>query len=261
LADGRLGRAQVLIDNLPEGGQHPYRFVTVSPDGWVYVVVGSYWNAAPEPTLDHAAVLRIRPDGTERQRVATGLRHMVGIDWHPETNEIWGMDQGADWHMMDIPPEELNRIRPGAHYGYPWCYGQRQPDPLIQQHPPHTTQEAFCAQTEPSAMVYQAHSSPTGFLFYRGTQFPPAYRNDAYVTLLGSTHRKEPVGFKLIRIHYDEAGKPVSISDFLSGFLTEEGKAEFGRPAGLAQWPDGSLLMSDTGHGVIYRITYSGSAS
>ncbi|WP_224245099.1 hypothetical protein [Hyalangium gracile] len=59
------------------------------------------------------------------------------------------------------------------------------------------------------------------------------------------------------RLRFD-GGQPRDFEDFMTGFLLENGKAQFGRPAGLAQLPDGSLLMGDDSNGVIYRVTYGG---
>lgn len=56
-------------------------------------------------------------------------------------------------------------------------------------------------------------------------------------------------------------GQPIAIEDFMTGFLTDGGTAHFGRVAGLAQAPDGSLLIGDDTNGVIYRVSYVGARS
>ncbi|MGI8997746.1 MAG: PQQ-dependent sugar dehydrogenase [Pyrinomonadaceae bacterium] len=105
-------------------------------------------------------------------------------------------------------------------------------------------------------LTYQAHSSPIGMVFYMGAQFPAEYRNDAFVAMRGSWNRNPPTGYKVVRIRF-ENGKPTRIEDFLTGFLIENGRAHFGRLAGIAGAGDGSLLVADDTNGVIYRVSYT----
>jgi glucose/arabinose dehydrogenase len=44
----------------------------------------------------------------------------------------------------------------------------------------------------------------------------------------------------------------------MTGFVTGDGNV-WGRPVGVAVAPDGALLVSDDGGGVVWRITYTGS--
>ena len=45
--------------------------------------------------------------------------------------------------------------------------------------------------------------------------------------------------------------------DFLTGFMTDPQKSEvWGRPVGLVELPDGSLLVSDDGGEKIWRVSY-----
>jgi glucose/arabinose dehydrogenase len=57
-----------------------------------------------------------------------------------------------------------------------------------------------------------------------------------------------------------ENGKPTGFEDFLTGFLINNGKNQFGRPAGLAVSKDGALLISDDSNGIIYRVSYKQAA-
>jgi glucose/arabinose dehydrogenase len=197
-------------------------------------------------------MLRAGLDGSTRTVFARGLRNTIGFDWHPETGTLWGMDHGSDFRGDDLPPEELNRIVSGGNYGWPYCYGEREIDPIIQD-PPGTTKEAYCAATLPSVLENQAHEAPIGMVFYDGTAFGAEYSGDAFVALHGSWNRFPPTGFEVVRIRFD-AGEPVAIEDFVSGFLIEGGNAQFGRPAGITVAPDGALIFSDDANGMIYRV-------
>lgn len=254
--NGAVGKPQVLINNLPDGGQHPNRTIAFGPDGMLYITVGSTCNACDEPNDEHATILRSQPDGSNRTIYAEGLRNTIGFGWHPQTRELWGMDHGSDWRGNDQPPEELNRIQQGEHYGWPFCWGDRRPDVYLSAEPKGTTKEEFCAKTQPPVLTYTAHSAPLGMVFYTGSQFPQEYRGDAFVTMRGSWNRNPPVGYKVVRVRYQN-GKPVAIEDFITGFLNEKRTAQFGRPVGIAVAPDGSLLFTDDTNGVIYRMSYT----
>lgn len=256
--DGSVSRPRTLGSNLPAGGRHPNRTMAFGPDGLLYFSVGSNCNDCVEPNPEYASILQMRADGSGRRVYAGGLRNTMAFAWHPVTHAMWGMDQGSDGRGPNLPPEELNHLINGRNYGWPWCYGNHQVDAVTAGQPAGMTKEQFCAGTEPMTLGYQAHSSPIQIAFYSGGQFPAAYRNDAFQTFHGSWNRKPAVGYKVVRIHFNPAGQPMGFEDFLTGFLTGNGTAQFGRPAGLAVAHDGSLLIGDDSNGVIYRVAYQG---
>ena len=255
--DGTFGEWRTLIGDLPPGG-HDKRTVGIGPDGRLYISIGSTCNACRERDREHATILVARADGSERRVFASGLRNTMGFAWHPETRELWGVDHGSDWRGDDQPPEELNQIVEGGNYGWPYCIGERRPDPYMDE-PPGTSKAAHCAKTRAPALMYQAHSAPISLVFYTGQQFPSEYRGDAFVAMHGSWNRLPPSGYEVVRVRFDR-GKPVRFEPFIAGFLTDGGQIQFGRPAGLAIARDGALLISDDAHGLIYRVSYSASA-
>jgi Cu/Zn superoxide dismutase len=200
-------------------------------------------------------MLRISANGASRAVYARGLRNTLGWAWHPQTNELWGFDHGSDFRGNDVPPEELNLIREGGNYGWPFCYGQRVVDRWSHYDPPGMTPAAYCASTEPAALTYQAHSAPIGMVFYSGTQFPATFQGDAFVSMHGSWNRSPAAPAKVIRVRFQN-GRPIGTEDFITGFLTNGGRAFIGRPAGLVVGADGSLLISDDANGAIYRVSY-----
>jgi len=257
-ADGTLGAPRPILGTLPAGGRHPHRTLGFGPDGLLYLSVGSHCNDCVESNPDYAGILQMRADGSRIRVFCRGLRNTMGFAWHPVSHAMWGMDQGSDYRGPNDPPEELNRLVDGGHYGWPWCYGNRQVDSHTEGHPPGMTKAQLCATTQPSVLNYQAHSSPIQLAFYTGRQFPAAYRNDAFITFHGSWNRSPAVGYKVVRVRFNGKGAPIGFEDFLTGFLTDNGAAQFGRPAGLAVAPDGVLLVGDDSQGLIYRITYHG---
>jgi glucose/arabinose dehydrogenase len=255
-AAGELTPPRMIIDDLPAGGQHPNRTLGIGPDRKLYISIGSSCDACAIDDPEYATMLRAELDGTRRETVATGLRNTIGFGWHPQTGALWGMDHGSDWRGDDIPPEELNLIEYGKDYGWPYCFGDRQVDPIIQA-PRMMTKEAYCAKTQAPALVNQAHQAPIGWTFYTREQFPERYRDSAFVAFRGSWNRIPATGYKIARVVF-EAGQPKAIEDFVTGFLIENGTAEFARLAGIAVPQDGSLLFSDDEHGIVYRVAFTG---
>lgn len=254
--NGTITKPQQLINDLPDGGQHPNRTIAFGPDGMLYISVGSSCNACDESNEEHATMLRAQPDGSQRTIFAQGLRNTIPFGWHPQTKEFWGLDHGTDWRGNTIPPEELNALRQGQHYGWPFCWGDRRPDVYLSADPQGATKEQFCQKTQAPALTYTAHSAPLAMVFYTGSQFPAQYRNDAFVTMRGSWNRNPPVGYKVVRVRYQN-GKPVAFEDFVTGFLNQQKQTQFGRPVGIAIAPDGALLFTDDTNGVIYRVAYT----
>jgi glucose/arabinose dehydrogenase len=254
--DGTIDQLQRIIDNLPEGGRHPNRTIAFGPDGMMYVSIGSTCNACQEERKEAAAILQAKPDGSGLKVYASGLRNTIGFDWHPSTKEMYGMDHGTDGIGNEEPGEELNKIREGANYGWPYIYNDNKPDPKVKL-PDGVTLAQFARQATSPVITYTAHSAPMEMLFYSGNQFPNDYQHDAFIALHGSWNRNEPVGYKVVRLRFKD-GKPVAFEDFLTGFLVKENKAQFGRVCGLAQYQDGSLLITDDENGVIYRVAFKG---
>lgn len=257
-ADGGLGAPTVHIDDIPAGGQHPNRTMAFGPDGMLYLSIGSTCNACVEPMEEHATLQRIDPATWEMETFAEGLRNTIGFGWHPQTGALWGLDHNSDGRGHDWPPEELNHIREGLHYGWPYCGGDREVDWQLPSDPEDQTRPAFCAGTEPPVLTYQGHAAPMQMDFYTGDAFPLEYRNNAFVTMRGSWNRNPPVGYEVVRIRFDRQGNPTSIAPFAGTWLLEGGRAHFGRLLGLAITPDDAILVGDDTNGVIYRITFDG---
>lgn len=270
--DGSAAPA-VLISGLPDGGQHANRMLRVGPDGGLWITVGSSCNdCAEDNQLERGTLMRYEPDGSNRRIVANGLRNTIGYDWHPGTGALWGWDHGSDFRGDRFPPEELNRLLDGRHYGWPICAGRAVVDRMTTATPQRLalvpgqakpsgealSREAFCARTEPAVTLAAAHSAPMAMRFYAGAMFPPPWRGDAFVAMHGSWNRGQPSGYEVRRVRFDAAGQPGASETFVGGFLDPQGPAVLGRPVGLAIAADGALLVSDDANGVIYRVVWQG---
>ena len=247
--DLRADEQEVVVADLPAGGQHFTRTVGFGPDGGLYVSVGSSCNVCQEDDPRRAAILRYQADGSPDAPTtiyARGLRNSVGFTWHPETGEMWAANNGRDWLGDDLPPEELNLIRAGKDYGWPYCYGNRLPDPELGS-------PARCAQTEPATFEMQAHSAPLGLGFYTGEMFPEDYRGDLFIAFHGSWNRSTPTGYKVVRVRFRD-NRPVAIEDFVDVWF-RGGRARH-RPVDVKTGPEGALYISDDRGGTIFRVTY-----
>ncbi|RYY02342.1 MAG: YbhB/YbcL family Raf kinase inhibitor-like protein [Gammaproteobacteria bacterium] len=257
-ADGKFGALERIVDDLPDGGQHPNRTIAIGPDGKLYVSVGSTCNACNETNPESATILQMNKDGSGRKIFASGLRNTIGFAFEPRTGELYGMDHGIDWLGDNEQHEELNHIVKGKQYGWPYIYDDGKFNP--QDEPPgNISMQEWASRSVNPVGFYTPHAAPMQMTFYTGKQFPKEYQGDAFIALRGSWNRKPPAGYEVARVHF-ENGKPVKFEAFLQGFLTREGDhwLHHGRLAGIAQTKDGALLLADDTNGVIYHIAYTG---
>jgi len=240
-----------VVDDIPSGGGHWTRTLRFGPDGWMYVSIGSSCNVCIEDDPRRAAIVRYRPDGSDEQIFASGLRNAVGFDWHPITGELYANDNGRDLLGDDFPPCELNQVIEGGFYGWPFANGANIPDPDF-----GAGREARIAGSIPPVHDYPAHNAPLGLTFLRGATLPLAYRNAAISALHGSWNRSSKDGYKVVSLHWREDGT-IEQRDFVTGFELDDDV--IGRPVDVAEGPDGAIYVSDDYAGVIYRVTHPGS--
>ena len=224
---------------------------------------------------------------------ATGIRHSVGMEWHPTEGGLYMVQQGRDsldrlWPELftaeqnaALPSEELLLVSEGADFGWPYCYH----DP-VQGHrilAPEYGGDGYrvathrlglfqwilngirCERYALPLIAFPAHTAPNDLLFYTGKQFPGPYRHGAFITFHGGWGRApaELGGFCVGFVPFD-AGRPVGTWEvFASGFAGHvpvfEMREASHRPMGLAQAQDGSLYIIDSVEGRLWRVLYTGS--
>ncbi len=237
----------VVTDKLPAKTQHGWRFIALGPDGKLYVPIGAPCNIC-EPGPEFAKIIRMNPDGSGWQTVATGIRNTVGFDWQPGTHALWFTNNGRDLMGDDVPDDTLNRIdKLGENFGYPYCHAGNVPDPEFGK-------GHACSDYAQPALHLGAHVAALGMRFYIGQMFPPAYHGAIFVAEHGSWNRSRKSGYRVVVVHVGKDGKVLSSRPFLTGFL--DGQKSLGRPVDVQPLRDGSLLVSDDYNGVIYRVTY-----
>ena len=244
--DGGL-EPELLDIELPSERHHGWRYIGFGPDDKLYISIGIPCNICEEEGF--AEIIRMNPDGSERETYASGIRNSVGFTWHPETQDLWFTDNGRDMMGDDIPPCELNYApRQGLHFGYPYCHGSDVLDPEYGK-------GRSCSDYTPPVQDLGPHVAPLGVRFYTGDMFPEEYRGQVFIAEHGSWNRSKKIGYRVTMVRLD-GNEAVSYEPFADGWLQNEQVS--GRPVDLLVKDDGSLLVSDDFADKIYRITYTG---
>lgn len=243
-----------LVLALPAGAKdlygHRTRTLAVGPDGKLYLSVGSSCDVCVEDTPLRAALLRMNVDGSGLEVYASGLRNTVGFEWRPFTHELWGADMGRNNLGADKVHDELNQLVQGKNYGWPYCYDANVPNPEFND-------AGKCANSVPPAMNFPPHWAPLGLIFYNKVGFPPVFQGDALVAFHGTAtdQVQQLAGYSIGWVRFRH-GQPTAMYDLVRGW-NANGQV-WGRPVGLLQLADGSVLISDDLGGRIFRLRYTG---
>ena len=254
-------------------GMHWTRTVLFSRDGTkLFVSVGSGSNRNVGEDERRAAISRCNPDGSGCEIYASGLRNPVGLRWYPGTDTLWTSVQERDDLGDDLVPDYFTHVQPKGFYGWPYSYIGSHVDPWnsgakllkdLLEHPRGFTQVSEISKLVDSAIVPDvllgSHIAPLDILFYTGQQFPAEYRGGAFIALHGSVNRSKRIGYAIGFIPFHD-GKPAGpLREVVSGWMLSPDTHDiWGRPVGLLQMSDGSLLISDDGGQRVWRLSYSG---
>jgi glucose/arabinose dehydrogenase len=268
--EGQWSAPKTIISNLPTGA-HSVKTIKIGPDNHLYINVGSSCNVCIEDNALRATILRYTLDGKPAGSLetlgrhapnpswASGLRNSQGFDWQPKTGAMFATNNGSDMRSEkkggkvndELPPEHLNKIEAGKHYGWPYCWGDGKGG--MTQDPNFVGEADFCKTTTAPAITFTSHSTPIGITFLAKTKFPVEYKNDAIIAMRGSWNREQLSGYKLVRVKFN-GETPVEVVDFATGWLNNN--EAWGRPVDVISGPDGALYVSDDRAGYIYRISY-----
>jgi glucose/arabinose dehydrogenase len=249
----RVGDAEHILD-LPGLGynQHWTRSLAFSPDGEkLFVSVGSAANISIESDARRAAILVADPDGKNMKIFASGLRNAVGIGFNPDSGKLWASVSERDDLGDDVPSDYFTDVVAGGFYGFPYSYIGSHVDDRVSPR-----SDMVSKALVPDVLV-GAHVAPLQFAFYAGQQFPATYWHGAFIAEHGSWNRRTRSGYQVVFIPFRDglpAGEPIP---FFSGFVPDPaGKKVYGRIVGVAEGQDGSLLISDDGGNLIWRVSY-----
>jgi glucose/arabinose dehydrogenase len=246
----RLGDEEKLLD-LPPGG-HWTRNLAFSADGkHLFISVGSEGNIETDDPPIRAAVTICDPDGKNARQYATGLRNPVGLAIEPVSGKLWADVNERDELGDDLPPDYFTSLQDGGFYGWPYSYIGGNVDPRVKPQKPALVSRAIIPD-----VLLGPHVAPLQLAFYTADAFPEKYRGGAFIAEHGSWNRATRSGYQVAFVAFKNGEPAADPEPFLTGFVPDpSGSNVDGRPVGVAVAPDGSLLVSDDGANVIYRIS------
>lgn len=208
---------------------------------------------------------------------ATGLRSIMAMDWNPVDNELYVTQHGRDnlhsmwpalfspWDNAVLPAEEFARVTEGSDFGWPYCfYDQFQEKKVLA--PEYGGDGKIigrCDEFDQPLVGFPGHFAPNDLKFYTGDQFPDYYQNGAFIAFHGSTIRNPypQAGYFVAFVPYHNGGFSKDWDVFANGFtvvdpVVNTNEANY-RPVGLAVGPDGSLYISDSVEGRIWKVRFT----
>jgi len=245
-----------LVDFKPGG--HWTRSLLPSPDGQkLYAGVGSLSNIGDEgleAEAGRAAIYELDLVTGSSRIFASGLRNPVGLAWEPSTGALWTVVNERDGIGDETPPDYLTSVRDGGFYGWPYCYWGQTADNRVAQ-----DVKAVASALKPDYAL-GGHTASLGLCWVPAGTLP-GFPEGMAIGQHGSWNRSKLSGYKLVFVPF-ENGRPCGPPrDILSGFLSSDERASYGRPVGVALGADRrSLLMADDVGNVIWRVTGDGPA-
>jgi glucose/arabinose dehydrogenase len=289
------GPRETVVSEFPRERQHSDKTFALDAKGTLYINVGAPSNSCQEKDRQEGS-LGQEPcamlekyggvwvfDGTKLnqtpangRRFATGIRNAVALEWNAAQKGLFSVIHGRDSLDTLFPAlysaednatrqaEEFHQIVDGGNFGWPETFydnklGHRVLAPEYGGDGKKTPE----AGKYPDPLVaYPAHWAPNDLLFYSGKNFPAKYNDGAFIAFHGSWNRApEPqAGYKVVFQPMKNGKANGAYEVFVDGFAGEmednsPRNAKY-RPVGLAVGPDGSLFVSDSQKGRIWRISY-----
>lgn len=230
-------------------------------------ILGGIWR------FDAAKLNQTQADG---KRYVTGVRSVVAMTWNDQENSLYALNHGRDylhnhapqyyskWTDAVLPAEEFMKISEGDDFGWPKTYYDHFKNKrMLAPEYGGDGKKVAKGYTDP-IMGLPAHWAPNDLLFYKGDQFPERYKNGAFVAFHGSTNRTPyPQGGYIVAFLPFKDGKPTGECEaFADGFagvdLIKKMQDAKYRPMGLSEGPDGSLYISESKQGKIWRVIFNG---
>lgn len=298
LAPGELvprGEPETIVRDLPNRRQHEAKSFTFDGDGRLLVEIGSPSNAhgnpdraymkpgtpSADPTeflSKHGGFWRFDPAKSNQTpadgfHFSTGHRHVLAVAWNAVASSFYVVQMGRDQLDVVAPEyydsldnaervaEVMHQLPEGANLGWPYTYW----DPIKKarmQAPEFGgdgRKRAEAGKYPDPLVAFPAHWAPLQMAFYTGAQFPAKYRGGAFIAFHGSWNRAPhpQEGFNLSFAPFDAQGNATGTYEV---FARSAVSTRF-RMGGVAVAPDGSLYLSETDLGRIWRITYTGEES
>lgn len=256
-----LGQTEITADAtvltpLPGGpiNHHWTKDLALSPDGqFLYASVGSNSNAGErglEAEKGRAAIWQIDRETGAARVFASGLRNPNGLNFHPDTGQLWTVVNERDELGPNLVPDYMTSVQDGGFYGWPWSYYGQNVDERV--YPPRPDLVATAIKPD---YALSSHVAALGLAFTDDSAMPEAYLNGAFVGNRGSWNRNTFNGYKIIYVPFVDGAPSGMAQDVVTGFL--DGDKTRGRPVGLAMDGTGALLIADDAGNTVWRVSAS----
>ena len=291
------GGMEVVASGFPKQGSHAAKSLAISADGKLFVNSGAPSNACqkrarsagskgqnPCPQLFRGGGIwkfsadRLNQDQVaDGQRYVTGIRNSVALAFDDAAGELYFVMHGRDqldslWPRFfsaeqreKLPAEEFHVAFEGSDFGWPYTYY----DGLTNRRMVGPEYGGGGKKTAPDGeypdplVAFPAHWAPNALVFYAGTQFPAEYHGGAFVAFHGSWNRAPgpQEGYPPVFVPMKDGKPSGDLRTFAHGFMGDRPIRNPARakhqPVGLAVGPDGSLYVSDSTGGTIWKISYA----
>lgn len=222
-----------------------------APDGQLMMSVGGayvymgYGDYAQDPAVHYGKLLRLNDDGTPAadnpyvksgeflpEVFSVGHRNQIGLDFHPETGELWAAENGPQGG------DEVNIIQAGGNYGWPLVsYSRQYRGDWVSE----VQQQADYISPE---IIWWPSIAPSGMTFYDGDKFPDWQGNLFVGSMLEG---RIPGSGHLERIEFNSRGEEVRRESLLRELAA--------RVTAVKQGPDGFLyVLIDEAEGALLRL-------
>jgi glucose/arabinose dehydrogenase len=244
--------------------------------------------------LHRADVLEYTPEGKFEEVYAHGIRNCVGEAINPVTGALWCSVNERDNLGNHLVPDYVTSVPEGSFFGWPWYYMGGHQDPRLPQpcangtgpNPQRTSslsaaEAKDCKRVDLSSkvrtpdVIVQPHMASLEMVFYPSATvwtgdrdkvpstggphypFPQMYWGGAFAAEHGSWNRANRAGYEVIYIPVRNGNATGEYDDFLTGFVTKDGKV-WGRPVGVTVGKDDSLYVTDDASRSVWRVQYVG---
>lgn len=287
-----------VVSELPDQNSHAAKPITFDGNGNMYVNVGAPANACQEegrtpgspgqdpcPLLEwHGGIWQFDANALNQTqkddgvRYASGIRNAVALEWNSMADNLYLVQHGRDqlsqlWpdyytteQSAELPSEEFLKVDEGDTFGWPYTYydhlrGERMVAPEYGGDGETPAEEG---KYEEPLEAFPGHWAPNDLLFYSGNQFPSKYNGGAFIAFHGSWNRAPlpQEGYRVAFVPFEGKTPSGEYETFADGFsgadsLMSPGNAEY-RPMGLAEGTDGTLYITDSQKGKVWKVVYTG---
>lgn len=251
------------IAGLPTDGRHPLVSLMFTDRQTLLLDGGSETDNCETATGDRPApdkpcpeTQRVMPRGVVRElsfdwssgqptglrTFAGGLRNSVGLIENPTTNTILQVENSRDniGDVMpnlkddeDLPPDEINVLKDGDSYGWPYCYGNNVPSPEYPQWD--------CSHEHKPLILLPGHAAPLGLAWFDNG-------------LVVGFHGYRRNGHRIVWFTLGDDGLPVApFKELVKGWDAGPNGPQ-GAPVDLKPSADGGLYISEDHNGTVLKL-------